>query len=260
MKKTREPHRARPLAAMAACFAAGLAAGWWLHATGGPKPVVTGVPAVVDGPTAGGPAEAGHDRDRDDEAPSSVDSAGPSSAASGFGRTDQPVATSGQPAVAAAPAGSELGGPIEQLQRRHLRVPIDNLDVETMKGGFAEHRAGSGGHAHEAVDILAPRNTPVRAVESGAIAKLFISKAGGNTIYQFDPSERFAYYYAHLERYADGVREGRVVKAGDVIGYVGTSGNAPSGTPHLHFAVFDLGAGKRWWKGDALDPYLVFRD
>src|SRR6185503_11366085 len=124
------------------------------------------------------------------------------------------------------------GGAIEQLQGRHLRVPIDGLDVETLKGGFTEHRSGAGGHSHEAVDILAPRNTPVHAVEDGTIAKLFLSKAGGITLYQFDPTEHFVYYYAHLERYADGVREGQPVKSGDVIGYVGTSGNAPPGTPH----------------------------
>jgi murein DD-endopeptidase MepM/ murein hydrolase activator NlpD len=145
------------------------------------------------------------------------------------------------------------------LQRRHLRVPIDGVAVETFKGAFVERRSGAGGHTHEAVDILAPRGTPVHAIEDGAIAKLFDSKAGGHTIYQFDPTERFGYYYAHLDRYADGLHEGQRVAAGDVIGYVGTSGNAPPGTPHLHFAIFEVGPEKRWWKGEALDPYLAFR-
>ena len=98
-----------------------------------------------------------------------------------------PVATSGTPAIGAAPRGAEPGGAIEVLQRRRLRVPIDGVDVEAFKGAFTERRAGDGGHTHEAVDILAPRNTPVRAVEDGTIAKLFDSKAGGHTIYQFDP-------------------------------------------------------------------------
>jgi murein DD-endopeptidase MepM/ murein hydrolase activator NlpD len=127
-----------------------------------------------------------------------------------------------------------------------------------MKSGFTEHRAGEGGHTHEAVDILAPRNTAVRAVQDGVIAKLFFSKAGGNTIYQFDPAQQFCYYYAHLERYADGLRDGQRVSRGDVIGYVGTSGNAPPGTPHLHFAVYELTPEHRWWQGHPLDPYLVF--
>ena len=117
-----------------------------------------------------------------------------------------------------------------------LRMPLDNVDVEAMKGGFKEKR---GSRPHEAADLLAPRNTPVHAVEGGTIAKLFFSKAGGITIYQFDPAGDLIYYYAHLERYADGLHEGQTVSAGDVIGYVGTSGNAPPNTPHLHFAVFE---------------------
>lgn len=135
-------------------------------------------------------------------------------------------------------------------------MPIDGVSPETLKGGFYETR---GGHPHEAVDILAPRNTPVRAVDDGTIAKIFYSKGGGgNTIYQFDPSGRYAYYYAHLERYAEGLKEGEAITAGQVIGYVGTSGNAPPNTPHLHFAVFELGPERRWWQGRAIDPYPLF--
>ena len=96
------------------------------------------------------------------------------------------------------------------------------------------------------------------AVTNGTIAKIFESKAGGHTVYQFDADGRLCYYYAHLERYADGLHEGQAVTQGDVIGYVGTSGNAPANTPHLHFAVYQLDAEKRWWKGTPLDPYDVF--
>jgi murein DD-endopeptidase MepM/ murein hydrolase activator NlpD len=169
------------------------------------------------------------------------------------------VATAGTSAIGLPPPGAESGDAIEILHRRALRLPIDNIDVESLKGGFAEHRSGDGGHAHEAADILAPRNTPVHAVEGGTIARIFESRAGGHTIYQFDPSGRFCYYYAHLEQYANGLRDRQVVHAGDVIGFVGTSGNAPPGTPHLHFAVFELGPDKRWWQGRALDPYLILR-
>jgi len=112
---------------------------------------------------------------------------------------------------------------------------------------------------HEAIDILAPRNTPVLAVEDGTVAKLFLSKAGGNTIYQFDPSGQYCYYYAHLERYADGLKEADKVSRGQVIGYVCTSGNAPKNTPHLHFAVFRLTPQKHWWEGSPIDPYDVLR-
>ena len=138
-----------------------------------------------------------------------------------------------------------------------LRIPVAGIDIDTLKGGFEERR---GNRPHEAIDILAPRNTPVVAVENGTIAKLFDSKAGGHTIYQFDPSGRLAYYYAHLERYADGLHEGQSVAQGDVIGYGGTSGNAPPNTPHLHFAGFEPDDTHRWWKGKAIDPYRLFKD
>jgi peptidoglycan LD-endopeptidase LytH len=151
-------------------------------------------------------------------------------------------------------SGSSPSVPI--LKSPPLKMPVDGVEPESMKGGFAERRAG---HPHEAVDLLAPRNTPVRAVDDGTIAKLFVSKAGGNTIYQFNRTGDRSYYYAHLERYAAGLRDGDVVKRGQVIGYVGTSGNAPASTPHLHFAVFELNGERQWWKGRAIDPYPLFK-
>jgi peptidoglycan LD-endopeptidase LytH len=144
------------------------------------------------------------------------------------------------------------------VQRGRLRMPLDGEDVESLKGGFAETRGGD--RPHGAVDMLAPRNTPVHAVDGGSIAKLFTSKAGGLTIYQFDPGGRLCYYYAHLERYADGLKDGQMVSQGDIIGYVGTTGNAPPNTPHLHFAVFELNADRHWWQGRPIDPYRVFKD
>jgi murein DD-endopeptidase MepM/ murein hydrolase activator NlpD len=113
---------------------------------------------------------------------------------------------------------------------------------------------------HEAIDILAPRGTEVLAVEDGEIAKIFTSDAGGLTLYQFDPSETFVYYYAHLDSYAPGLKEGMRLRKGDVVGTVGTTGNAPKNTPHLHFAIAKLDPDKRWWGGTALDPFLVWRD
>jgi murein DD-endopeptidase MepM/ murein hydrolase activator NlpD len=114
-------------------------------------------------------------------------------------------------------------------------------------------------HNHEAIDIMAPRNTPVLAVEDGTIARLFESNAGGTTVYQFDPSTTYVYYYAHLERYADGLRQGNHVQREQVLGYVGTSGNAPKDTPHLHFAIFRLTEKKQWWHGSPIDPYAVLK-
>lgn len=144
-----------------------------------------------------------------------------------------------------------------ELAARNLAIPVSGVSAEKLVRSY--HDARSGGREHEALDILAPRNTPVIAVEDGTIAKLFFSKAGGITVYQFDPSREYSYYYAHLERYADGLKEGDAVHRGQVIGYVGTSGNAPKDTPHLHFAVFRLTADKHWWEGTPIDPYEILK-
>jgi murein DD-endopeptidase MepM/ murein hydrolase activator NlpD len=124
--------------------------------------------------------------------------------------------------------------------------------VKDIHDTFGDRRTG---HPHEAIDLMAPRGTPVHAVAPGTIRKLFSSRPGGNTIYQFDDSSRYCFYYAHLDRYAEGLREGQQVSAGKVIGYVGSTGNADSGAPHLHFTVFELGPEKEWWKGTAVNPY-----
>jgi peptidoglycan LD-endopeptidase LytH len=148
-------------------------------------------------------------------------------------------------------------GPPENLVRRELEIPVEGVKANQLANTFEEKRGGQ--RTHEALDILAPRNTPVKAVEDGTIARLFESKAGGTTVYQFDPTEQYCYYYAHLERYADGLKEGDHVKKGQVIGYVGTSGNAPKDTPHLHFAVFKLTSAKHWWEGTPINPYDILR-
>ncbi len=135
-------------------------------------------------------------------------------------------------------------------------MPVDGVRPQALQDTFADGRKGG---AHEALDILAPRGTPVRAVDDGKLVKLFNSVPGGITVYQFDPAGQLAYYYAHLDRYADGVREGMPLMRGDVIGYVGSTGNASANAPHLHFAVFRLGPEKHWWQGVAINPYPALR-
>jgi murein DD-endopeptidase MepM/ murein hydrolase activator NlpD len=148
-------------------------------------------------------------------------------------------------------------GEIGELVSKQLAVPVAGIEASSLKSTFTESR--SGGRRHEAMDILAPRGTAVVAAGEGRIVKLFTSALGGLTIYQFDPEERFCYYYAHLDGYAADLTEGQLVQRGQVIGYVGTTGNAPPGTPHLHFAIYKLGPEKRWWDGAAIDPQLVLR-
>jgi murein DD-endopeptidase MepM/ murein hydrolase activator NlpD len=106
---------------------------------------------------------------------------------------------------------------------------------------------------------MAPKGTRVFAVEDGTVAKLFRSVAGGLTIYQFDPTGEYAYYYAHLDSYANGMREGQMIRRGQTIGYVGSTGNASATAPHLHFGIYRLGPEHRWWKGDAMNPYPLLR-
>ena len=135
-----------------------------------------------------------------------------------------------------------------------LLMPVEGISPERLKSTFDESRGG-GFRTHHAIDILAPRGTPVRAAVPGTIKKLFTSRAGGITIYEFDRAEDRCYYYAHLDRYAPSVVEGMQVAQGDVIGYVGTTGNAPAKTPHLHFAITILPPTKEWWKGEPIDPF-----
>jgi murein DD-endopeptidase MepM/ murein hydrolase activator NlpD len=171
-----------------------------------------------------------------------------------------PTATSGGPVPPPPVAEPTIEAPASSpgdLAARNLEIPVQGIARDQLVRSFDDERSGR--RTHQAIDILAPRNTPILAVEDGTIARLFNSRAGGITIYQFDPTEQFCYYYAHLERYADGLREGGTVRKGQVIGYVGTSGNAPKDTPHLHFAVFRLTAEKRWWEGTPIDPYDVLR-
>ena len=173
-----------------------------------------------------------------------------------------PVATTGEPAPVAPPSSPPpepvVGAvPAAELEDRDLAIPVQGVGRDRLTRTFSDQR--SGGRTHEAIDILAPMDTPVVAVEDGTIARLFLSKAGGITVYQFDPGQRYCYYYAHLDRYADGLREGQTVKKGQVIGYVGVSGNAPKQTPHLHFAIFRLTEAKHWWEGTAIDPYDVLK-
>ncbi len=159
---------------------------------------------------------------------------------------DRQVATTG---------ASEPADVVARLRARGLAMPLDDVPRSALRDSFEERRGGV--RKHEAIDIMAPRGTPVRAVEDGHVAKLFTSIAGGLTVYLFDAREQFAYYYAHLDRYAPGLQEKQAVRRGDLIGYVGSTGNAAEDAPHLHFAIFQLTPERRWWQGDPINPFAV---
>jgi peptidoglycan LD-endopeptidase LytH len=161
------------------------------------------------------------------------------------------------PVTVAAPPEPSTAAQAPVLSVPGLLVPIAGIRRDQLNDTFDQARAG---HKHEAIDIMAPRGTPVLAVADGKVIKLFHSKPGGLTVYQFDTTEKLAYYYAHLDGYAPGMAEGKVLKRGDLVGYVGSTGNADPGAPHLHFAIFELGPEKQWWKGKAVNPYPLLVD
>jgi murein DD-endopeptidase MepM/ murein hydrolase activator NlpD len=136
---------------------------------------------------------------------------------------------------ASATASSTAQDSARLLTAARLIIPVAGVSRASLRDSFNECR---GMHRHEALDIAAPLRTPVIAAGAGRVAKLFASVPGGLTIYQFDPDERFAYYYAHLDAYAPGLSAGAKLERGDLLGYVGVTGNAAAGAPHLHFAIF----------------------
>ena len=137
-----------------------------------------------------------------------------------------------------------------------LTIPVAGVKAEELLDTFNEAR---GERRHEALDIPAPRGTPVLSATDGRIQRLFTSERGGLMIYAADASERFILMYAHLDRYAEGMSDGLSVQRGQVIGYVGTTGNAPPNLPHLHFAIARSTDVSRWWEGTPVDPLPLLR-
>ena len=197
----------------------GLGAGWWLRRDAG-EPVAVARPSAQPAVAAAPPA------------------------AAATPHVDAPVPTTTPPSSASdAPTG--------------LLLPVQGIQASQLRDTFTDAR--SEGRVHDAIDIMADAGTPVLAVADGTVEKLFDSERGGLTIYQFEPSGRWCYYYAHLQRYADGLAEKQVIKRGEVIGYVGSTGNASADAPHLHFEVHVLGPEKKWWKGESINPYPLLQ-
>lgn len=134
-------------------------------------------------------------------------------------------------------------------------VPVEGLTRRSLRDDF---RAMRGGRIHGALDMLAPRYAAVLAVDDCVIGRLATGAVGGIVVYATDPTDRFVYYYAHLQRYRRGLAVGDRVAKGSVIGYVGTTGNAPPDTPHLHFQVMKRAAGRVWWDGPFINPLTFF--
>lgn len=155
------------------------------------------------------------------------------------------------------PSGTETVTPDDlALLTSEIEMPLEGIDPTTMRSNFDERRGG-GTRQHQALDIMAPRGTPIRAAARGRVLKLFTSANGGLMIYAADSSERFVLMYAHLDRYAPGLADGAAIARGQVIGYVGSTGNASPNAPHLHFAVARSADVKRWSRGKPIDPLPI---
>jgi peptidoglycan LD-endopeptidase LytH len=138
-----------------------------------------------------------------------------------------------------------------------LLIPVAGVRAEELHDTYNEARAE--GRVHNAIDIMSPCGTPVLAATDGTIVKLFQSERGGTTIYQRSPDDRVIYYYAHLQRYADGLTEGRTAHRGETIAYVGDTGNAGPGNCHLHFAIWLITNPTRYWDGENVNPYPLLK-
>jgi peptidoglycan LD-endopeptidase LytH len=143
-----------------------------------------------------------------------------------------------------------------ELLAAELMIPVENVTAADLRDNFSEMR---GTRRHEALDILAPRGTPVISAAAGRVLQISRSGAGGRMVFATDSTGQFLFLYAHLDDYADDLEEGMPLRRGQLLGYVGTSGNAPSNTPHLHFAIKRAGDSARWSRGTAIDPRPLFQ-
>ena len=167
----------------------------------------------------------------------------------------RPVVLAGAPTKPGRNAVGEAEA-VEYLMARGMEIPVAGRTVKQLEDTFDEGR--DGGRTHRALDILAPRGTPVLAADSGRILRISENRLGGNTVYTTDPQERIVYYYAHLDAYQPGLVQGMTIARGDTLGFVGTTGNAPKDTPHLHFQVMRMPADGKYWDGEPINPYPLF--
>ena len=165
----------------------------------------------------------------------------------GTGRVSSPSVVQSVPSVS------------QQVTRiKPIIIPVAGVSPNQLVDTFTQSR--SEGRTHDAIDIMAPADTPVLAAADGQIQKLFQSERGGTTIYQLSADRKLIFYYAHLARYADGLTEGKQVRQGEVIAYVGDTGNAGPGNYHLHFSIAAVADPKRYWEGTNINPYPLLRD
>lgn len=162
------------------------------------------------------------------------------------------------PAADATPFASPLPAPALSGNETSLLIPVAGVRPDQLHDTYTDSR--SEGRVHDSIDIPAARNTPVLACADGTIVKFFQSARGGTTIYQLDRDNKTVYYYAHLDHYADGLAENHFARRGEVIGYVGDTGNAGAGNYHLHFSISIVPDPKHYYNGTNINPYPLLHD
>jgi murein DD-endopeptidase MepM/ murein hydrolase activator NlpD len=170
-----------------------------------------------------------------------------------------PLPVDGQDGVAPSPAEVQAAMGSNRAETvvapSGLAIPVAGIRPEQLTDTYSQARAG-GARIHDAIDIMAPRGTPVVAAAEGFVEKLYFSNGGGGiTVYVRSADRHWMYYYAHLDRYAPGLAEGQQLPRGAPIGFVGSTGNANPAGPHLHFAIAHMNAGDRWYGGNPINPY-----
>ena len=152
------------------------------------------------------------------------------------------------------PAGStSASADVEYLRSRQMMVPVAGADMTRVEDSFNDPRDGE--RVHRAIDILAPRGTPILSADDGRIVRMTTSTLGGISMYTVDPEQRIVYYYAHMDHYNEAMTPGKTISKGDTLGFVGTTGNAPKNTPHLHFQVMRWPADGKYWNGEPINPF-----
>jgi peptidoglycan LD-endopeptidase LytH len=166
------------------------------------------------------------------------------------------IESKSEPVIGPNPPQPKIA-PSPPLNIEKLMIPVNGVGPHQLRDTYSDTR--SDGRTHNAIDIMAARGTPVLATADGFIRRLFYSERGGNTLYQFNADSSMVFYYAHLESYANGVVEGKPVKRGEVIAYVGDTGNAGAGNYHLHFAIWTITDVKKFFRGENINPYPLLR-
>lgn len=167
-----------------------------------------------------------------------------------------PVATASV-VPAGAPMGADASAAVAYLHERHIIMPVAGANPSKLYDSFNDAR--DGGRVHRAIDILAPRGTPILAADDGRILRMSSNTLGGITMYTIDTNGLLVYYYAHMDHYNEAMTPGRLIVKGDTLGYVGTTGDAPKDTPHLHFQVMRWPADGKYWNGEPIDPFAELK-